>query len=105
LVAVLATSCLLLVAGQGTMMVGVEVLAVGLAAWGWVGAIQLLRLKGRQAMPPELRQAFVLRVALGQVATLPFIDAGIAVLTGGLGGLYWLAAGMVFAILVALFDA
>ena len=46
-----------------------------------------------------------MRVALGQVATLPFIAAGIAVLTGGLGGLYWLAAGMVFAILVALFDA
>ncbi len=62
LVAVLATSCLLLVPGQGTTMVGVEVLAVGLAAWGQV-------------------------------------------LTGGLGGLYWLAAGMVFAILVALFDA
>jgi hypothetical protein len=34
LVAVLATSCLLLVLGQGTRMVGVEVLAVGLAAWG-----------------------------------------------------------------------
>jgi modulator of FtsH protease len=83
LVAGLATSCLLLVPGQGTTMVGVEVLAVGLAAWGWVGAIQLLRLKGCQAMPPELRQAFVLRVALGEVTTLPFIAAGIAVLTGG----------------------
>jgi hypothetical protein len=105
LVAGLATSCLLLVPGQGTTMVVVEVLAVGLAAWGWVGAIQLLRLKDCQAMPPELRQAFVLRVALGQVATLPFIAAGIVVLTGGLGGLYRLAACMVFVILVTLFDA
>ena len=34
LVAGLATSCLLLVPGQGTTMVGVGVLAVGLAAWG-----------------------------------------------------------------------
>jgi hypothetical protein len=43
---VLTASCLLLVPGQGTVMVGVEVLATGLAAWGWVVAIQLLRLRG-----------------------------------------------------------
>jgi hypothetical protein len=56
-------------------------------------------------MRPDLRQAFDLRVALGQIATLPFVFAGIAVLAGGLGGLYWLVAGMVFSILVALFEA
>ena len=105
LVAVLTTSLVLLVPGQGTTPVGAEVLAVGLAAWGWVGAIQLLRLKGWPGMAPELRRAFVLRVALGQAATLPFVAAGIAVLAGGLWGLYCLAAGMVFSILVALFGA
>ena len=68
-------------------MVGVEVLAIGLAAWGWVVAIQLLRLRGWQAMESALRRAFVLRVALGQVATLPFVAAGIAVLAGGWGPL------------------
>jgi hypothetical protein len=31
--------------------------------------------------------------------------AGIAVLAGGLGGLYWLVAGMLVSILVGLFDA
>jgi thiol:disulfide interchange protein len=56
-------------------------------------------------MAPELRQAFVLRVVLGQVTTLPFVAAGIAVLAGRWGGLYWLAADMVLSILVALFDA
>ncbi len=69
LVAVLTVSVLLFVPRQGTMIVGVEVLAIGIAAWGWIVAIQLLRLKGWQAMKPDLRQAFVLRVALGQVAT------------------------------------
>jgi hypothetical protein len=105
LVAVLTASCLLLVPGQGTTMVGIEVLAIGLAAWGWVVAIQLLRLRGWQAMGSALRQAFVVRMALGQVATVPYVAAGVAVVTGGLGGLYWLVAGMVFSILVALFDA
>ena len=105
LVAVLTASSLLLVPGQGTTLIGAEVLAVGLAAWGWVGVIQLLRLRGWRTMRPDLRGAFVLRAALGQLATLPFVAAGIAVLVGGLAGLYWLAAGMVISTLVALFGA
>ena len=105
LVAVLTASVLLLVPGQGPVMVGAEVLVVGLATWGWVVVIQLLRLRSWRAMRPDLRQAFVLRVALGQIATVPLVVAGIAVLAGGLGGLYWLVAGMVFSILVALFEA
>ncbi len=105
LVAVLTASVLLLVPGQGQVMVGAEVLVVGLAAWGWIVVIQLVRLRSWRAMRPDLRQAFVLRVALGQIATLPFVVAGIAVLAGGLGGLYWLVAGMVFSIIVALFEA
>jgi fatty acid desaturase len=96
---------LLLVPGQGTTLIGAEVLAVGLAAWGWVSAIQSLRLRVWRTMRPDLRRAFVLRAALGQAATLPLVAAGVAVLTGGLGGLYWLAAGMVVSILVALFGA
>ena len=56
-------------------------------------------------MRSDLRRVFVLRVALGQIATLPLVVAAIAVLVGGLGGLYWLVAGMVFSILVGFFEA
>jgi hypothetical protein len=105
LVAVLTASTLQLVPGQSTALIGVEVLAVGLAAWGWIVAIQLRRLGYWRTMRPDLRQAFVLRVALGQLATLPLVIAGIAVLTVGLGGLYWLVAGTVFSILAALSEA
>jgi hypothetical protein len=105
LVAVLTASVLLLVPGQGAMLIGGEVLVVGLVAWGWVVAIQLLRLRSWRTMQSDLRGPFVLRVTLCQIATLPIVVAGIAVLTVGRGGLYWLVAGTVFAILVALFDA
>ena len=105
LVAVLTVSVLLLVPGQGTIMIGVEVLAVALAVWAWVVAIQLQRLRSWQTIRPDLRGPLMLRVALGQIATLPSIVAGIAVLVGGLVGLYWLVAGMIFSILVALFGA
>jgi hypothetical protein len=105
LVGVLTASILLLVPGQGLVMVGAELLVLGLATWGWVVVIQLLRLRSWRVMRSDLRQAFVLRVALGQIATLPLVVAGIAVLAGGLGGLYWLVAGMLFSIIVALFEA
>jgi hypothetical protein len=105
LVAVLTASVLLLVPGQGHVMVGVEVLVVGLVTWGCVVAIQLLRLRRWGTMRPDLRQPLVLRVALGQIATLPLVVAGIAVLVAGLGGLYWLVAGMIFSTIVALFEA
>ena len=105
LVAVLTASVLLLVPGQGTTLVGGEVLVVGLVAWGWIVVIQLQRLRNWQSMPSDLRAPFVLRVTLCQIATLPLIVAGIAILAVGMGGLYWLAAGMVFSILAALFEA
>lgn len=105
LVAVLIMSTLLLVPGQGTMLVGAEVLALGLGAWVWIGAIHLLRIRDWGTMRPDLRRPFVLRVALGQIASLTLVVAGIAVLGWGLGGLYWLAVGTNLAILVALFDA
>jgi len=105
LVAVLMMSTLLLVPGQRTMLVGAEVLALGLAAWVWIGAIQLLRIRDWGTMGPDLRGTFALRVALGQIASLMLVVAGIAVLGWGLGGLYWLVVGTNLAILVALFDA
>ena len=105
LVAVLVTSVLLLVPGQGTTLVGVEVLGVGLISYVWIVAIQLLRLSSWGAMRPDLRGTLVLRVVLGQIAIIPVVISGIAILAGGLGGLYWLVIGTIFSIIVALFDA
>ncbi len=105
LVAVLTVSVLLLVPGQGATLVGMEVLSVGLVAWVWVAAIQWLRLRTWATMRPDLRRVFVLRVVLCQLATLPFLVAGITLLGWGLVGLYWLVAGTLLAVLVALFEA
>jgi hypothetical protein len=99
LVAVLTPSVLMLVPGQGRLLV------VGLGAWAWIVAIQLLRLRSWRTISSGLRVPFVLRVALCQIATLPLVVAGIVVLAVGLEGLYLLAAGMIFSMLVALFDA
>jgi hypothetical protein len=105
LVAVLTVSVLVLVPGQSLGVLGAEVLVVGLAAWGWIVAIQLQLLREWGTMRADLRVPFVLRVVLGQVATLPLVIAGVAVLCVGPVGLYWLVAGTVFSILAALFEA
>lgn len=104
--AVLTASFLMLVPGQNLVLAGLEVLVIGVVVWGWVLAIQLVQLRNWQAMQSiDLRLPFVLRVVLGQLATLPFLVAGIFMLGGGTTGLYWLVVGMIFSVLVALFGA
>jgi hypothetical protein len=105
LVAVLLASVLVLVPAQGAPVLGAEVLVVGLAAWVWIVAIQLPRLREWGTMRADLRVSFVLRVVLGQVGTLAMVIAGGAVLWVGPGGLYWLVAGTLFSIIAALADA
>ena len=105
LVAVLVASVLGLVPGQGVGVLGAEVLVVGLAAWVWIVTIQLPRLREWGTMRADLRVSFVVRVVVGQVATLALVIAGVAVLWVGPVGLYWLVAGTLFAILGALADA
>jgi hypothetical protein len=90
LVAVLMGSVLVLVPGQGPGVLGAEVLVVGLAAWGWiVVAIQLPRVRDWGSMRADLRGPFVVRVVLGQLATLPLVISGVVVLSVGPGGLIW----------------
>jgi hypothetical protein len=67
--------------------------------------IQLTRMREWATMRTDLRVSFVLRVVLGQVATLTLVIAGVAVFWAGAGGLYWLVASTVFSILAALADA
>jgi len=105
LIAVLIATSLLLVPGQGMVLAGVEVLAIGVVDGAAIVAIQLLHVRNWQWLEPALRQAFLGRVVLGQLATLPFVAAGVALLGWGVGGLYWLVAGVVMSFLVAVADA
>jgi modulator of FtsH protease len=105
LMAVLIVTILLLVPGQGMVLAGVEVLAVGIAEWAAIVAIQLQQLRNVRSLEPALRRNFKARVVLGQVATLPMVAAGVAVLSWGVGGLYLLVAGVLLSFLVAVEEA
>jgi modulator of FtsH protease len=105
LVAVLVVSTLLLVPGQGMVVAGAEVLVIGIAQWAAIVAIQLQQLRNLRALESALRRHFVVRVVLGQVATLPIVAAGVGVLLWGVGGLYLLVAGVMLSMLVAVEEA
>ena len=105
LVAVLVVSTLLLVPGQGMILAGVEVLAVGIAVWAGIVALQLQQQPNLRSLEPNLRRHFVARVVLGQVATLPMVAAGVGMLLWGVGGLYLLVAGVMLSMLVAVEEA
>jgi modulator of FtsH protease len=105
LLAVLTASILLLVPGQSVSLMGMEVLVVGVAAYAWIVTIQALHLRNLSTIPSYLRKPLLLRITFAQIATLPNVIAGIALLTVGFGGLYWLVAGMVLSTLAAMFDA
>ena len=105
LVAVLIVTILLLVPAQGTVLAGVEMLAVGVLDWAAVVIIQVLVLRNWQLLEPAFRWHFVPRVVLCQVATLPIVAAGVGVMGWGEGGLYWLVVGVVLSFLVAVLDA
>ena len=105
LMAVLIVTTLLLVPAQGVVLAGVEVLAVGVADWLAIVIIYLLHLRNWQSLEVNLRWNFVGRVVLGQAATLPFVVAGVAVLNWGVGGLYWLVAGVIVSFLAAVAEA
>lgn len=105
LLAVLTVSILLLVPGQSDTLMGAEMLVVGVAAYAWIFIIQVQHLRNWSTISPELRLPLALRITLAQVSTVPNVIAGIAVLTVGLDGLYWLVAGMVLSTLTAMFDA
>ena len=102
LVGVLLVASVGLVPGQPVAVLGCEILAIGLAMW-LTSVVLLLRARGLRI--PAKIWAPALRVLMTQLATLPFVIAGIAVLLWGPVGLYWLVPGTVFCLVAAVLNA
>jgi modulator of FtsH protease len=102
LMVVLVVSSLLLVPGQSQALIGGEVLVIGLAYWIAIVSLQVVNLR---TLAPQYRGTFAVRAALGQLATVPFVIAGAAVLVRGEGGLYWGVPGVIVSFVLALLDA
>jgi hypothetical protein len=102
LVAVLIVSTLVLVPDQPRATLGVELLVAGLLAWSILVGIHAKAVRGR--VGPS-RAVLAGRIAMAQVAVLPFPVAGASLLLQAGGGLYWLVPGVVFCLVVAVLNA
>ncbi len=101
LLGVLIVSIVGLVPGQSHVALGAELLAVGLALGAFVYSLPT----GRARQDHEPRGWLWSRWGLRLTSTLPLILGGVSVLAEAGGGLYWIAGGIVFAVLAAVANA
>jgi modulator of FtsH protease len=101
LVAVLLVSVVGLIPGQSSAALGLELLFVSLVIGGAIARLPTVRgdTKG------ERRVWLVSRWAVRVTAMVPLIVAGVSLLAESGGGLYWLVAGIVFAVTGAIANA
>jgi len=102
LLTILITCSLLLIPGQSLTLVGIELLVVGLLVWITAIRLDVMILLKKE---PQYRSSYMFNMALTQLALLPYIVAGIIVLTRGAGGLYWLVPAIIISFIKALLDA
>ncbi|MGV1049962.1 MAG: hypothetical protein ACOYD4_15725 [Solirubrobacterales bacterium] len=101
LVVVLLVSIVGLIPGQSHVALGAELLVVSLG----IGA-GITRLNTFQVDPGEVRLSWRLsRWTVRALAVVPLVIGGLSVLVESGGGLYWIVAGIVFAIAGAVASA
>lgn len=102
LLAVLSLSSLLLAPAQPLWVSAVEMLSIGAADWLVITWIQL---RDWRRIDRRYLRNIVMRGALAQVATLPFVAAGIVTLTTGSAGFYVLLPGVIASFALAFLDS
>ena len=96
----LVTGMLMLVPGQSTTVLGIEILVFG----AFVGRV-LLALRTETEEDESRAMVMVDRLSPRVVTTAALIVGGISLIVGHFGGLYWLAAVHVSALLAGLLNA
>ncbi len=100
--AVLVVGLLLLVPGQTASLLGIEILLIGLLAWGAVTAIDL---RNWRSVEDDYRRLLLQSLAINQLALIPYTLAGVTLLWQGFGGLYWLAPALLVFFAKAILDS
>jgi modulator of FtsH protease len=100
LLGVLLVSIVGLIPGQSEVALGVELLILGLALGAFVGRLPTI------SQAAEVPSSWIVaRWAMRALAVVPLILGGLTVLAESGGGLYWVVAGIAFAIVGAVANA
>jgi hypothetical protein len=101
LIVALVVSTLVLVPGQSRDALGIELVAA--TAPPWLVVLQRRLKRGRAEH--QSSSEYALELALMNLAMAPYIAAGVSLIAGGGGGLYWAVAGLVFVYVAAAHNA
>ena len=93
---------LCLLPSRSTTWPGIVALIVWALTWGLPTYMQIKLGLTHQYYRWAL---LILRAVLHQIATLPFLIAGVLLLSGHITGIFWFAAGILLTMAVALFNA
>jgi modulator of FtsH protease len=103
LLTILIVSSLLLVPGQSLILIGIELLFIGLVTWILATVLDIRTLQKTEA---RYRRSFAsTSLILTQLAALPHVIAGAILLISGANGLYWLVPAVIFSFIKAIVDA
>jgi hypothetical protein len=101
LLSLLIVGLLALIPEQSMMALGVEFIVFGLML-----TVSLVRIgSGAKQVGGATRAQYLVRLCLGQLASLPIVIAGISFISGDGGGLYWLALSTIVAIAAGMIGA
>jgi hypothetical protein len=95
-------SIVALIPRQPERIFAIEVLVIAVVSWGVQVMVQVRYLLARTGQPWAW---FVNRAVMGQFATLPFGVAGITLLLGVPGAMYWLVPGFIFSFVAGVVSA
>jgi hypothetical protein len=101
LLGVVVVSVVGLIPGQTRTVLGVELLAVGLVVTAFIGR----QLRTTRPTPEEPAGRLIVRLVLMAAGTLPFVLGGASLWAEAGGGLYWVAAGIIFALVGSIANA
>ena len=102
LMAVLFASSLCLIPDLNRVILGYELTALGVVIWAGTTFSQYGAARRNQYVGARSK---VFHFVLTELSSLPFVAGGLSLAWRRGGGLYWLAAGSVFSLANALFDA
>jgi hypothetical protein len=101
LLSLLMVGLLALIPDQGETALGIEFIVFGILMAATLIAVG----SGASNAGGATRRQYLTRVVLGQLAILPVVIAGISLLAGDGGGLYWIALATIAAIIAGMIGA
>ncbi len=101
LLSILTFSILLLVPGKTLTLAGCELIIIGIIVWLFVTRIDV---KIYRANEQQYKRQYLLNILFNQLATIPYIIAGVWILLIGEAGLYWIVPAIILSFIKSILD-